>query len=1557
MKTKKLLTTVLLVVLVAAMTVPMLFSAFSVKAAEPATEVDSAQELQDALAADKDVKLVGDVNLGGFSWTRVEQYSKTLDGAGFKIYGYSDTEPMFGELKSTATIKDAIFENFSVYATVGDSSIIVKNNRGLIENVRFNRFSLVAAENGSGGIFINNYGTLRGVSLSGTISGKDWHGGFGRFNYGTIDQCINFAEVVSTGNTSAGFVHTNGTATYTNAIISNSINYGNIQGTHRVSGFAGRNSYGKYTNCLNVGSVYGTMNLISGIEHVHTDGNQPFGTRFTNCYTLNTSIVKSGTVVTDFTTLSGYNGTSKTIEEISTNSFAQALGSAFEYVPGSKYPIQLKNYNIEMTNLGYSVSELKEISITSTSNSAKYDTGVFDGSDGWMAQVTLTFPKPGANETDNGLRYVSGFNKLDVNGKTVLGMRIYYWPNQHKYCLRFQPHDRVLNQAVVNNWLGNNDVNYTFSGTYPANENVLTVTYSYSKSDKTFYVMASAGEKRIGDFKITENSSFKDENGNVVTDQNIKVNMNNFESDKIRLMVGGNEDTNVTYSKHYLGTGVNQFYPAKDNTTLDTFKKTNGWEISFDVVYAAYIDQTANTIIYLKASNDGQTAKNASLVKLHGIPARNQVYSTGQKNKEYATGTSQYAQKDGGGDSQHYNTGWINYASNIHTVVITHYPNERGFVVKIYNQKTGKLLAVQTVSDKTETGWPLNNAYDNFLHFIVRDEHTKGISVLNYKNISSVSVSYNSNGGSGNMNSQTVDNQMTTVLAQNTFERVGYTFKGWNSKADGSGASFVDKQVIVPEDDVTLYAVWEANKYNVSFDANGGEGTMADQEFTFGVAAALTQNSFTREGYTFKGWATSANGAVAYENGADYTIGAENVTLYAVWEAKTYKVSFNANGGEGTMADQEFTFNVPAALTQNSFTRTGYTFKGWATSANGAVAYENSANYTIGAEDVTLYAVWELNKYEISFDANGGQGSMNALDADHGVNVTLTENAFTREGWQFSGWNTKADGSGTAYANKAEAAFTADTELFAQWTKIYTITFAGNGSDGGSMSSVEVLEGDIYMIPGCGFTKTDCVFAKWNTKADGSGTDYVLSQQITANEDLTLYAQWNNRPAYQYTVNFDANGGTGTMADQIYIENVPAALSENLFTREGYIFKCWNTKADGTGEDYEDGKILTYIGQPREVTFYAVWVEVYDVTFDPDNGTSETVLKTDVEGKISASFAPTLEGYNFLGWYIGNEKVDFATKVFTTDTTVTAKWEKIEYTVSFDAAEGTLAGDASAETEDGKVEAPADPTREGYNFLGWYIGNEKVDFATKVFTADTTVTAKWEKIEYTVSFDAAEGTLTGADELDTVNGKVVAPTAPTRDGYNFLGWYIGNEKVDFATKVFTADTTVTAKWEKIEYTVSFDAAGGTLAGDASAETADGKVNAPADPTREGYNFLGWYIGNEKVDFATKVFTADTTVTAKWEEIVVTTTTVVTTATPTTATPTTATPTTATPTTATPTTATPTTATPTTAVATTAAATTPEPTPTPSTGDAVLAIMALALVAMSATLILSKKRRA
>lgn len=148
-----------------------------------------------------------------------------------------------------------------------------------------------------------------------------------------------------------------------------------------------------------------------------------------------------------------------------------------------------------------------------------------------------------------------------------------------------------------------------------------------------------------------------------------------------------------------------------------------------------------------------------------------------------------------------------------------------------------------------------------------------------------------------------------------------------------------------------------------------------------------------------------------------------------------------------------------------------------------------------------------VNFHTIVFDANGGDGSMDALRVKESESVNLPANIFTKSAFAFTGWNTAADGSGTAYTDQSTITITAKITLFAQWEPMHAITFNANGGEG-NMDVFYVKDGESVTLPTNTFTKGIETFTGWNTAADGSGTAYTDQSTITPTANITLYAQW-----------------------------------------------------------------------------------------------------------------------------------------------------------------------------------------------------------------------------------------------------------------------------------------------------------------------------------------------------------------------------------------------------------------------------------------------------------------
>ena len=319
-----------------------------------------------------------------------------------------------------------------------------------------------------------------------------------------------------------------------------------------------------------------------------------------------------------------------------------------------------------------------------------------------------------------------------------------------------------------------------------------------------------------------------------------------------------------------------------------------------------------------------------------------------------------------------------------------------------------------------------------------------------------------------------------------------YAFIGWK---DAAGNIYTE--VPANTGDITLTAVFEELKFKVSFNANGGRGEMSEINITDEIKN-LPESTFARTGYTFAGWSTTANGKVEYQDKADLTNVSQDLNLYAVWNAKQYDVTFNANGGEGTIEKITLTYDVEASLPASTLTRKGYTFAGWATTEDGVVVYADKAKVKSISEgnNVELYAVWLLNSYSVLFDGNGGEGSMASLTVNALELTKLPANVFTKEGYTFKGW---AVNSEAKYADEEVVEIEQNCTLTAIWEiNKYDVVFK-DGTE--TLETVQVEHGSkVAAIEAP--TKEGYTFKGWQLE----GQTYDFEKEVKS--ELVLVAVW-----------------------------------------------------------------------------------------------------------------------------------------------------------------------------------------------------------------------------------------------------------------------------------------------------------------------------------------------------------------------------------------------------------------------------------------------------------------
>ena len=760
-----------------------------------------------------------------------------------------------------------------------------------------------------------------------------------------------------------------------------------------------------------------------------------------------------------------------------------------------------------------------------------------------------------------------------------------------------------------------------------------------------------------------------------------------------------------------------------------------------------------------------------------------------------------------------------------------------------------------------------------------------------------------------NVTGSTASMSMTYDVAKNLtangFVNPGYRFLGWaldthdNHKyTDGQS---VKNLTAVDGGVVDLYAIWEESKYTVSFNANGGTGTMSSQAISRDIATALKANTFTKTGYTFAGWNTKADGT-----GANYTdkqsvtnLAAHNgtITLYAKWTPNTYTINFHANGGTGTVNSISATYDKSVTLPSNSFTRTGYTFLGWSDEQNTYEAKwdagDSVSNLTSSNNGtVTLFAVWSANSYVVKFNGNGStSGSMSNQSFTYGVSQALTANAYKRayvvtynyngNGTSnttatatatFNGWATSATGAvvHTDKKSVSNLATSGTVNLYANWT----------------LGSVTLP------TP----TRTGYTFAGWYTAASGGTLVGAGGASYTPEEAITLYSVWT---ANTYTIKFNANGGTGTMSDLSMTYDVAKTLSANTFVKTGYHFAGWSDEQNSYDTKYSDKESVKNLVATNggSITFFAIWEpNEYIVTFDANGGTTSTTSKTVTYASTYGTLpTPTRTGYTFDGWYTaktGGTQVTVGTQVaITSAQTLYAQWTARTYTVTFNHNYGDTPTESTAQiTYDASYGTLPTPVRDGYKFLGWFTaasGGTQVTEDTIVKTASAhTLYAHWQANTYTVVFNG-NGNTGGSTATQTLTyDKAQALTANgfTKTGYHFVGWAtsasgskVYSDKQSVTNVAGTnASVTLYAIWEANEYTVEFNSNGGTGSVESQTMTYDEVANLnKGEITREGHVFRGWsttqggkveYVAGAPVENITTTNNGTVTLYAVWEKI-------------------------------------------------------------------------------------------
>ncbi len=593
----------------------------------------------------------------------------------------------------------------------------------------------------------------------------------------------------------------------------------------------------------------------------------------------------------------------------------------------------------------------------------------------------------------------------------------------------------------------------------------------------------------------------------------------------------------------------------------------------------------------------------------------------------------------------------------------------------------------------------------------------KGDITLYAQWIQQLSITFNANGTgvTGLPSTITVDYNAATAIPSSAPTRTNFTFKGWNTAANGSGTSYTAGQSIAHlTTNLPLYAQWEAYPV-VTYNANSGTGAPSADTVAPGVYNIKTGTP-TRTGYVFGGWTptqnSTANGLYSYNatiSGSQRSMNVtSNVTLWALWNpVVTYSAGTAPAGAKDTITNMPSTTTYTVdyngthtVLTTPIPTVTGYTFGGWAKSTAATTKVTSLTNVTA---PVTLIPIWtEKSGYTVQFfdqaTATTDGAAYNTQNNLKWTGAVTVPTAPTKVGYTFGGWYLQKDnqgsGTGTVFASAAGVIATgmgtfngiwaaeaagnrADTlKIYAKWTEKTKVSVTLNpnggsyGTAGTGVTTIgNILNGATYTIPTNvdNPTRPGYNFKEWNTNSSGTGTAYHAGNTTPAlTSNLTLYAIWTGAPV---TFTFEPGATTGITykkgsasnpytATANYGAKLTADAGDTVYTRTGYTFKNWSyTNATG--------------------------------------GTG-TVSTATASAQVDVSnFTISWSGNSFDGTLKGTA-------------TLTAMWDPFTFKIQWNADGGTPTTTTSGHKSTDQVSIPtatsAIPTRPGYTFQGWRTG-------------------------------------------------------------------------------------------------------------------------------------------------------------------------------------------------------------------------------------------------------------
>ncbi len=797
---------------------------------------------------------------------------------------------------------------------------------------------------------------------------------------------------------------------------------------------------------------------------------------------------------------------------------------------------------------------------------------------------------------------------------------------------------------------------------------------------------------------------------------------------------------------------------------------------------------------------------------------------------------------------------------------------------------------------KVLTGWKLNNGThvgDVDSEYTIKWD-TNTILVAEWKDLYTLTYSVDADTAATNLPAPEayVYGTIIVIPTNITLTKTGLIFGGkWTDQNGNIYVAGTDSVTLIS--DITLTPIFGSAQVTAEYQfvaLDGKTYTLDRQTHNYGdtitplelTPAQQLQIQNMVPNHRIDGWAlsTAPNDVVT-----SYII--KNDTTFVLKLSRYYRVAFNRNGGDSsvTINSQTFVPNEAFTLTSQTFTRKGYAFTGWATTADGEVKYRPSELITLtNTSDVTLFAQWEVGGVTAVFDINNGISKTFEIGGKFGGTINLpdaTSCSFDYANHRLVGWY--SDSACTTQIGLVGDSYTLTSDevqtLYAKWVDEYDLVLTDGNGDTKTVGNF--IAGETYVLPADGFNVVGKELVDWTL----NGTHYAIGSTLTITSDM----------ASAYTITLVAN-----MQDKYY--DVTFTSSNADITTpivQTYSVKHGETIVAPAGQDSDNYRFMHYtdaggavvlaganVGAvTQNMQFTAVYAYLYTITYtDGTNKHTDRAVVGDTlgyAGDIAMYDGFTRAGYTLVGYTDGTNNYAISDRPYCTlnsyktsytvagDATLTAVFAvnrniTLEYDTQTHVINDVIYGDTVDLTTYFNIF-----TRENFDIVGWTLSGTQVDNNYQVPNSDVTLNPVWDGHSVVVTFHPYDG---ATDVMVRVKAgsKVTVPSGITmRDNYEFSYWTLDGNRFDLST-VIEQPITLVGEWRKV-YTVSFRNVDSGVTGNLPKTQkllALREIDFTNTLQRTGYKLSGWkyFYGTEEITTITSEYIAAHSITIGYTPI-------------------------------------------------------------------------------------------